>query len=360
MKSFKILGLALALCLSGAVQADDVTQNLAVNVLQKTYQGLAAGARTMLAKAQELQAQPTQAKLEEAQQAWKDMRKYWEASEGFLFGPVSDLGIDPQIDTWPMDRAEVARKLNGGDPLGPEDIRPLTQEVQGFHVLEYILFGDGKNSNTINVGTLNARSFQYLVSASILLAEYTGQLENAWTTHADPNDPSLPGYSQILGNPGGDNPKYPSEVAVYNELVDGMLAIIDEVATGKIATPFGGDIGSVELEAEESPYSWNSLADFSDNIRSILNVYNGEVFGEKTGPGIRDVVARTNPELADRVDARIRQSIQKILDIGGPGGGNFRTGITTPDGRVRVQEAIDDLLSLGQLIDSEVKPALSR
>jgi putative iron-regulated protein len=277
-----------------------------------------------------------------------------------LFGPVSELGIDPQIDTWPLDRAEVSRKLNNGEPLDPESIRAMSQEVQGFHVLEFILFGDGKTANTINPATLTPRALQYLVSASVLLVDYTGQLAHAWTTNADPNDSSLPGYSELLGNPSLDNPKYTSEQQVYTELVEGMLGIIDEVATGKIATPFGGDIGSVQPEAEESPYSWNSLADFSDNIRSILNVYNGEVFGEKTGPGIRDIVAAKNPALADLVDARIRQSIQKILDIAGPNGITFRDAIRDPAGRVRVQAAIDDLLALGGLIDAEVKPIVER
>jgi hypothetical protein len=43
------------------------------------------------------------------------------------------------------------------------------------------------------------------------------------------------------------------------------------VGTAKIANPFSaGDIAYVE-----SPYSYNSIADFRDNIRSIRNVWLG-------------------------------------------------------------------------------------
>ena len=49
------------------------------------------------------------------------------------------------------------------------------------------------------------------------------------------------------------------------------VAICNEVGTAKIANPFSaGDIAYVE-----SPYSYNSITDFRDNIRSIRNVWLG-------------------------------------------------------------------------------------
>jgi hypothetical protein len=49
------------------------------------------------------------------------------------------------------------------------------------------------------------------------------------------------------------------------------VTIGNEVGTAKIANPFSsGDIAYVE-----SPYSYNSIADFRDNIRSIRNVWLG-------------------------------------------------------------------------------------
>ena len=49
------------------------------------------------------------------------------------------------------------------------------------------------------------------------------------------------------------------------------VGIANEVGTAKIANPFAsGDISYVE-----SPYSYNSIADFRDNIRSIRNIWLG-------------------------------------------------------------------------------------
>ena len=53
------------------------------------------------------------------------------------------------------------------------------------------------------------------------------------------------------------------------------VAIANEVGTAKIANPFSaGDISYVE-----SPYSYNSITDFQDNIRSIRNVWYGSTNG---------------------------------------------------------------------------------
>jgi hypothetical protein len=49
------------------------------------------------------------------------------------------------------------------------------------------------------------------------------------------------------------------------------VGIAYEVGTAKIANPFSaGDVSYVE-----SPYSYNSIADFRDNIRSIRNIWLG-------------------------------------------------------------------------------------
>ena len=53
------------------------------------------------------------------------------------------------------------------------------------------------------------------------------------------------------------------------------VAIANEVGTAKIANPFSaGDIAYVE-----SPYSYNSIADFADNLRSVRNVWYGSTNG---------------------------------------------------------------------------------
>ena len=49
------------------------------------------------------------------------------------------------------------------------------------------------------------------------------------------------------------------------------FAICNEVGTAKIANPFA----NADIAYVESPYSYNSITDFADNIRSIRNIWLG-------------------------------------------------------------------------------------
>ena len=49
------------------------------------------------------------------------------------------------------------------------------------------------------------------------------------------------------------------------------MGIANEVGTAKIANPFS----NADIAYVESPYSYNSITDFRDNIRSIRNIWLG-------------------------------------------------------------------------------------
>ena len=82
-------------------------------------------------------------------------RSAWEQSESFLYGAATDWGIDPHIDTWPLDRVALAKQLSSSeiveelddlDEGGIDNARALVGEQQlGFHGIEFIIFRDGKN-----------------------------------------------------------------------------------------------------------------------------------------------------------------------------------------------------------------------
>jgi putative iron-regulated protein len=287
------------------------------------------------------------------------MRVAWESSEAFLFGPVEALGIDPAIDTWPLNKLDLDSVLNSGRALTPDFVRNLGANMQGFHTLEYLLFGPGETTNNKDIAQVTARQLEYMRSTAIVLAQDTARLARAWTTNYNPDVPSTPGYSQIVAKPNPENPVYPSEQAVLVELVNGMLGIIDEVGNGKMSDPLGANLGSANVNLVESPFSWNSLTDFTNNIGSVLNVYTGD-YGSAHGPGVRDVIARVDPALATQVEQAIRHAMQSIQDVAGPEHIAFRQAILDPNGRTRVQAAIADLNSLHELIRSRVLPIVGR
>lgn len=356
--------LFVALMLSAGLSAHAVTNqeiinNVAVNVITQTYKDLASAAADLKAKVDAFAAAPTEANLAAAQQAWRAARVPWEGSEAFLFGPVEGLGLDPMMDTWPLNKLDLDAVLASNRALTPDFVRGLGTNVQGFHTIEYLLFGDGTNGPNKALAAFNAKQLQYLQATSALLAEYTGKLAFAWTNNYDPENPSAPGYVEIIRNPTMKNPVYTSERAVLEELIRGMMGISDEVGTGKMSDPMGGDIHAANPALVESPFAWNSLTDFAYNIRSIQNVYSGS-YGTTHGPGMRDYVAQFNPALAQKVDAQIAASIQAILDVAGPNHLDFRQAIADVDGRNRINTAITTLATLHKTLETEVLPLLDQ
>ena len=53
-----------------------------------------------------------------------------------------------------------------------------------------------------------------------------------------------------------------SQLGVVEELINGMIGIVDEVGNGKIAEPFGSSIDNIDTTKVESQYSWNSSSRF--------------------------------------------------------------------------------------------------
>ena len=45
-------------------------------------------------------------------------RQSWEESEAFLYGAATDFGIDPHIDTWPLDVEALATSLSNAEQVG--------------------------------------------------------------------------------------------------------------------------------------------------------------------------------------------------------------------------------------------------
>ena len=90
----------------------EILNDFSINVAQGTYNDLNEKANLLYNGIDALASNPTSTQLEQCRQLWKDSRKAWEQSEGFLFGPASTENIDPRIDTWPVDYNSLDSVLN--------------------------------------------------------------------------------------------------------------------------------------------------------------------------------------------------------------------------------------------------------
>ncbi|MCB0413287.1 MAG: iron-regulated protein A precursor [Bdellovibrionales bacterium] len=335
--------------------SNKVIQNLAQSVILHTYQELSKKSENLSQSVAQLSVEPTQENLDLAADAWRQTRIYWEQTESFLFGPVESLSIDPMIDTWPLNQSDLESILSSNNKITPEVIRTLGTNLKGFHTIEYLLFGNGVQTNQKLIAHLSQKEIEYLLATSQVLAEDCQKLTNGWEAHHNPDvKDSLPYISYIL-NPGLDNEFYSSEQAVVLELINGMIGIADEVANGKIADPLGGSIEQADTTAVESPFSWNSISDFTDNLKSIRMIYTGDR-EDHSGLGIIDLLNEKNPLLAQQVLNQIDQAINKVQNIKGETQTPFREAILNPKGRQRVLEAQKAVNLLFETLDQQVLP----
>jgi len=90
-------------------------------------------------------------------------------------------------------------------------------------------------------------------------------------------------------------------------------AICDEVGSAKIANPFS----KADISYVESPYSYNSITDFQNNIRSIEDVWYGGTNGSKSGASnsFHKFFEDNQSKLGDNVEDAISEAIDKIGDM---------------------------------------------
>lgn len=179
---------------------DPIISDYVQNVVLPTYKALRDGNAALYDAVSAFQANPSDAAFKDVAQAWIEARQPWETSEAFLFGPVDSEGLDPNMDSWPLDQDQIATILNSGnfdnldwsDGDNDETIE-AKQGVRGFHTLEFLTFRNGK-ARTLNdvaesgssadlvYNSTNARSWgNYMKQVAYLLKQDASNLYKYWT-----------------------------------------------------------------------------------------------------------------------------------------------------------------------------------
>ncbi len=317
--------------------ATQVLTDLATGIITPTYQDLDARAGDLVQAVTVLKNLPDEANLLTAQQAWKAARKPWEQAEGFLFGPVDTKGIDPAIDSWPLNKQDLESVLAQTEPLTKDRIDGLENTLKGFHTIEYLLFGDNADKKAFG---FTPRELEYLIAAAQSLKGETEKLFASW-------HPSGENFQNHLMKAGSPESIYSSQKSALQEITNGIIVIADEVANGKINDPFSQS----DILLEESRFSDNSKTDFQDNIRSIRNLYQGQ-YNSFSGAGLSQVISTQNPTL----DSRIRTEIADAIEAIGAIPGTFSEAIFS--NRPSVESAQIKVRKIQQTFEEDVMPLI--
>ena len=305
------------------------------HTVSPTYTKLALYTDELVNDLNTLKTNMTQANVDRACQTFLEARHWWEMSEAFLFGAASDFGIDPHIDSWPLDEDAfnnlmvspsmiAALDSEDGDVVAGEQ---LGNALLGFHGIEYVLFREGAPRPVAELtndymiysvavaGDLRNRCFQLEVSwlgdnAPASHREKMEELEFNTTVNGGDNS-----YGDNMRNAGQAGSTYITLTQALQSIIDGSIDIADEVGTSKIGKPHTGE----DPTYVESPYSQKSITDFYDNITSIKDAYMGGNEGERDeSKSLHAYVRSINTALDNRIVDAIDNALSKINGMAAP------------------------------------------
>ncbi|KTG17253.1 MULTISPECIES: imelysin family protein [unclassified Guyparkeria] len=350
---FRLTPLALLAGLNLAVPtvhaepvAERVLEHTAEHVITRNYVRLAVAADRLADRLTALRATPTAEHVIAARAAWREARAYWETGEAHLFGPVDTDGHDPAMDSWPLDRRELAGLITGSAPLDGAHIARLDGDVKGFHAIEFLLWnrpvGEGRESAAQAAGRLadNPRQRELLAALGADLHDHAAAMAAAWQ--------GSEGHGRQLAGAGTpDSRLYPAVRGAVQELVEGMDGIADELAAAKLGEP----LASGRLDGVESPWARNTRADMQHNVEGIRNLWLGSLDGIDSGAGLRAIAARQDAEV-EAVDRALLVAAGRLAAIGETDGGNGRLAFAEAVAsgeeaqQVRIQAAVEAVRDL--------------
>ena len=283
----------------------------------------------------------SQEALDQACNDWKTARANWENTEAFLFGAADVYSIDPHTDTWPVAANDLADVLRDEKAMANLDnfIKTANAGILGYHGLEYVLFRQGLPRKIDQITNLE---YNYICAVAKDLYHATATLEAAWdskesnaerqriakeyvATHLAIDDDgnqegALDGFQNFgkaFKNPGtGD---WETALDATREIISGCQDIIGEVGDSKIGLPFTGE----DKTYIESPYAYNSITDFYDNIVSCKNALYGSM--NATAPNEKSLIYfcknagnATLAAQANDVTAKLDAALDKIKAMKAP------------------------------------------
>ena len=271
-------------------------------------------------------------------------RQSWEESEAFLYGAATDFGIDPHIDTWPLDVEALAtalsnsaqvQALEGEDGIAYASAK-LGAELLGFHGIEFILFRDGQNRTVEALrGNEDDEAFsgitvtgeQELIYATAVagdLRDNCYRLIVSWNPDAPESykerceelevPVSMTGSDKTYGENLLGAAKAGSTYATWQEtlasiLVAGCSNICNEVANVKMGNAHSGE----DVNYIESPYSKKSFQDFIDNILSIqYSLYGKANVNAPVSNSIINVLKNHNYDGVETLQEKLNASVAAL------------------------------------------------
>jgi len=355
----------LGLALSTGAQAQTATTPASVAthyaaLVHANYSDTLSAAQDMQAAIAAFVAAPSADGLATARKAWLQAREFYGQTEAFRFygGPIDDdKGPEGQINAWPLDEAYVdyvQGKPKAGLINNPQfkitkanlakfNERGGEENISsGWHAVEFLLWGQdlsetgpGNRSfeDYVDGKTPNAeRRRQFLTVATALLVDDLASVTKAWA-------PGQKNYRARFEKGG-------------KESVRKIIVGLGSLSRGELAGErMEVALNSQDQEDEHSCFSDNTHRDIVTNALGIQNVWLGQYKKRDgsllQGPSVRDLVAASKTDLAEKTSAQLASSLAAAESIPAPFDRAIAKGAA---GRPAVEKTIASLVEQSKLL----------
>jgi putative iron-regulated protein len=329
------------------------------DVVHASYDDSVQSATSMKAAIAAFLANPDEATLAAAKQAWLTARDDYLPTEAFRFydGPIDNPknGPEGRINAWPMDEAYVdyvtgspgSGIINNTAEYPTITTAVLTETNEaggeknistGWHAIEFLLWGQdtdptGPGTRPVTdftTGTNAARRAEYLrLATDLLIADLTG-VRDQWA-------PDTGAYrKKMVANP---------KQAITNAL-RGMGALsAGELAGERMSVAYE----TKDQEDEHSCFSDNTNADIVGDLVGIRRVYLADHPRVQGGTSLSDLVAKVNPQLDAQLKGQLDESLRLTRAFPAPFE-QLIVGADTAPGRQAMMAAINAIEDQGESI----------
>ena len=355
----------LGLALSTGAQAQTATTPASVAthyaaLVHANYSDTLSAAQDMQAAIAAFVAAPSADGLAAARKAWLQAREFYGQTEAFRFygGPIDDdKGPEGQINAWPLDEAYVdyvtgkpgAGMVNNAKfkitkaALAKANERGGEENISaGWHAIEFLLWGQDQSETgpgnrsfedyVKGKGENAERRAQYLTVATELLVHDLSAMVKAW-------EPNAKNYRARFEKGG-------------KESVRKIIVGLGSLSRGELSGErMEVALNSQDQEDEHSCFSDNTHRDIVTNALGIQNVWLGQYKKRDgsllQGPSVRDLVAASKADLAEKTSAQLASSLAAAESIPAPFDRAIAKGAA---GRPAVEKTIASLVEQSKLL----------
>lgn len=339
------------------------------NIVHASYEDSYNTALTLQEKLDAFVANPSDATMAEAKEAWLASREPYGQTEAYRFygGPIDDEdGPEGLLNAWPLDESYVDY-VDGADTAGivndvdtyPTIDKALLESLNeegaeenisvGYHAIEFLLWGQDAGADSAGVrpytdyvvgGTAanQERRAQYLLMTAELLIQHLGEMKDAWAPNQSGNY-----RAEFVGLNADD--------AIQKMMTGIGVLSKSELAGERIFTAYDNQ----DQEDEHSCFSDNTHRDIITNAQGIRNVYMGDYTrtdGSKVeGTSLADVVEAVDADLNKEIVGLLDSSLTAANAIHVP----FDQAIVVADHRPAVLETVNALQDQGDKLAEAAK-----